>query len=173
MDMQQHEGKPIFSSSVPGEQAYHPDTLQAQQFRSAVQDEPNLFAALLAGGVVALVCAVIWAIVTAVTDYQIAWMAIGIGFLVGIAVRWAGKGTNLFFGMTGAVLSLLSCVAGNLLFVAIIVSQEEAMSLLEVLFIMVTSPMIVVEILQLTFSPIDLLFYGLALYVGYRTSVSR
>jgi hypothetical protein len=48
----------------------------------------------------------------------------------------------------------------------IVVSRQEAIGILDVVSQLNTA--VVVELMQLTFSPIDLLFYGLAIYEGYR-----
>jgi hypothetical protein len=97
-------------------------------------------------------------------------MAIGIGFLVGLAVRQFGQGVDRAFGIAGAILALLGCLAGNLLTIAIFASREEGVSMLLVLFGLILSPGLVMEVMGATFSMIDLLFYGLAIYAGYKYS---
>jgi hypothetical protein len=94
-------------------------------------------------------------------------MAIGVGFLVGFANRYFGRGVDRVFGVAGA---LLGCVSGNVLTMAVVVSQLEAVPLLEVLSLFAFTPALVIEMLGLTFSPIDLLFYALAAYEGYKFS---
>jgi hypothetical protein len=121
------------------------------------------------GGIgAATIGAIIWAIITATANYQIGWMAVGVGFLVGFAVRQFGKGIDTSFGIVGAALSLLGCLAGNLFSVCIVVSRQEGMAILEVLSRL--NPEIVVGLMKATFSPIDLLFYGIAIYEGYKFS---
>ncbi len=83
----------------------------------ALRSDQNLVVGALAGLAAALVGAAIWAVVTALTQYQIGFMAIGVGFLVGFAVRAAGRGVDPVFGVVGAALALLGCVLGNLLMV--------------------------------------------------------
>jgi hypothetical protein len=75
------------------------------------------------------------------------------------------------FGVIGAVLSLVGCLAGNLFASCIMVARAEGMQFIEVLSAL--TPEIVVEIFKVTFSPIDLLFYGIAVYEGYRFSILR
>jgi len=76
-------------------------------------------------------------------------------------------------GVIAAGLALLGCLAGNLLTGAILISQQEQVSLGDVLLILALSPAAVVEIMTAMFSPIDLLFYSLAAYEGYRFSFRR
>lgn len=146
------------------------DPLKLQYFMQQVRENQNLLLGLVGGIGAAVIGAIIWAVITAVTKHQIGWMAVGVGFLVGIAVRQFGKGIDKVFGIAGAGLSLMGCLAGNLLAVALVVSQTEAIPLLDVVFLLLTSPILALEVIRDTFSPIDLLFYGLAIYEGYRFS---
>ncbi|HXU12290.1 MAG TPA: hypothetical protein VN898_10015 [Candidatus Binatia bacterium] len=122
--------------------------------------------ALLAGLVAAAVGAAAWALVTVLTQMQIGWMAVGIGFLVGLAVRKFGKGSAPSFQVLGAVLSLVGCLAGNLLAVCIFAGRSEDVPLMTILAGL--TPSLAVRLIVETFSPMDLLFYGLAVYEGYK-----
>ena len=124
--------------------------------------------ALLAGGAAAVVGAALWATITVVTNMQIGWMAIGIGFLVGYAVRRFGKGSEPTFQVLGAVLSLLGCLAGNLLMVCVVASRQENIPLLTILTHL--HPSVIVDLMVETFSPMDLVFYAIAVYEGFRFS---
>jgi len=135
-----------------------------QQFAS----EQNLVGGVIAGLVAAVAGAAAWAVITVLTGYQIGWMAVGIGFLVGIAVRIVGKGLDKQFGIAGAVIALVGCLLGNILSVTYFVAQAESMGFFEVLSKL--NPSITFELLTISFSPMDLLFYGIALYEGYRLS---
>ena len=129
-------------------------------------ESDSLPMALLAGMVAAAAGAAAWAIVTVITQLQIGWMAVGIGFLVGLAVRKFGKGSSPAFQVLGAVLSLLGCLAGNLLAVCIFASRNEDLPLMTILAGL--TPAIAVRLIVETFSAMDVLFYGLAVYEGYK-----
>jgi hypothetical protein len=73
----------------------------------------NLSVAIFAAGFVGLICSIAWAWITATTTYQIGYMALGVGAIVGFTVRFAGKGTTWNFALTGAIISLLSCILGD------------------------------------------------------------
>ncbi|MBN2684554.1 MAG: hypothetical protein JXR40_04700 [Pontiellaceae bacterium] len=47
---------------------------------------------------------------------------------------------------------------------------EEALPFFQVVFRLLAQPSSVIEVMKLTFSPMDLLFYGIALYEGYKFS---
>lgn len=134
--------------------------------------ESNLMLGLIGGGVAMLVSAILWGVITFVTGFQISWMAIGVGFFVGIAIQKLGKGKTLTYGVSGAVLSLLGCLLGNLFFYSGILAREWEVSFLDVLFAFVTQPDILVEIYKVAFDFRDLLFYALAAYIGFRAAMS-
>lgn len=136
---------------------------------AATQGGENLPMGLMAGLVAAGVGAGLWAIITVVTGYQIGWMAVGVGFLVGVAVRTAGKGTTTAFGVLGAALALGGCLVGNLLTGCIVLSRELDVSLLALSTRL--TPDITMELMKAMFSPIDLLFYALAIWQGYKFSI--
>ena len=141
------------------------DPAQPQYLQQQLASEQNLPLALVGGAVAAAVSAGIWAGVTASTGYQIGFMAIGVGFLVGYVVRILGKGMTSVFGVVGALFSLLGCAIGNLLAVTQIVAAEEGVSLLDALPQL--TPALAQDLMVGFFSPMDLLFYALALYYGY------
>jgi len=146
-----------------------PGRVAALQAR--LEREQNLPLGVTAGAIAALLGAAAWAAITVATEYQIGWMAIGIGFLVGFAVRMFGNGVSQPFGYFGAGLALVGCLLGNLLSACgFIAQQEPSAALLDVTLGVLSQPVIAAEIMRLTFTPIDLLFYGLAVYEGYRLS---
>jgi hypothetical protein len=165
------------SQAIPGAQ-----TQQAQQTQPAQQLEPaeqalvlerlrseqNLGGAIAAGAAAAAAGAAAWAAVTVFTHFQIGWMAVGVGFLVGFAVRRFGKGLDRAFGFVGAGCALLGCLAGNLLAACGMAAQEGELGFLAIVSTLDLDTM--GRILALTFSPMDLLFYGIAVYEGWKLS---
>lgn len=132
--------------------------------------EQNFPLALIAGALSALVGAGAWAGVSIATGYQIGWMAIGVGVLVGYAVRYAGKGVEISYSVAGAVFALLGCVIGNLLTVSYFVAEEYGVSYGTVLADAMV-PAFAMEMLTATFAPMDVLFYALAVYCGFKYAV--
>jgi hypothetical protein len=132
--------------------------------------EQNLMLGVIGAVVAAIAGASIWAAVTVVTEFQIGWMAVGVGFLVGFAVRKLGKGMTSVFGYVGAVGALGGCLLGNLLSVCSFAATANSVPFMSVVVDVLSSPSIVVELLKVTFSPMDLVFYGIAVYEGYRFS---
>ena len=147
------------------------DPLRLQRFIQEIKENQSLLSGSLAGVAAAIVGAGLWGGITALTKYQIGWMAIGVGFLVGMAVRTFGKGIDKPFGIAGAAISVLGCAAGNLLATCIMISQQQQAPFSQVLSSL--NPEVVTSLMKVTFQPMDLLFYGLAVYAGYRFSFRR
>jgi hypothetical protein len=143
----------------------------AQTAIEQIDDQPSLLMGLVGGLIAMLGGAIVWGAVTYFTQYQIGWVAIGVGFLVGVAVRFFGKGKTLIFGISSAVLALVGCALGNLMFYSGVIAREESVSVLEVFFFFLFSPTATVELFALAFEFMDVLFYGLAAYAGFNAAL--
>lgn len=139
-----------------------------QRFIAQRKASQNLGFGILGGVLGATLGAAIWAGLTFATHFQIGWMAVGVGFLAGFGVRILGKGIDPVFGYAGAMLALIGCVAGNLLTVMLVVSSQGHIPL-SVLAAKLT-PDAAWRMLTADFNVIDLLFYGVAIFAGYRYS---
>lgn len=135
--------------------------------------DSNLVMGLVGGVGAMLASAVLWGIITYVTEYQISWMAIGVGAFVGFAIRKLGKGNSLIFGISGAVLSLLGCLLGNFLFYNGVLAKEWQAPFFDVFLAISFDPAAILEIFTLAFDVRDLLFYAIAVYIGFRTAMSK
>lgn len=130
----------------------------------------NLFLAIAGGLLAALVGAAIWAVVTVSTEYQIGWMAVGVGALVGFAVRTLGKGSTPVYGVIGAVCALLGCVLGNLYSGIGFIAESEGISYMDAVLNFDYGYSF--DVLQAMASPMDLLFYGIAVYEGFKFGIA-
>lgn len=133
--------------------------------------EQNLALGIIGGGLGGLVGAIIWAAITYLTEYQIGWMAVGIGFLVGLGVGKLGKGIDKLYGVIGAVIALISVVLGNfLVYIGFLAKYFEIgyfQMLLEFNYAMT------LELFIEMFNVIDVLFYVLAVTAGYKYSFRK
>ena len=143
----------------------------AQPAIEQIDDQPNLLMGLIGGAIAMLVSAIVWGVITYFTEYQIGWMAIGAGFLVGVAVKFFGKGKSMIFGISSGGLALLGCVLGNLMFYSGVIAREESATFLKVFFFFLLSPAAAIELFTLAFDFMDILFYALAAYVGFSTAL--
>ncbi len=144
------------------------DQLKSDMLMQQIRDNQNLSMAALGGAAAALAGAVVWATVTVATDWQIGFMAVGIGFLVGWVIRRAGRGIDTSFGIVGAVMSLVGCVLGNYLTICATIASMEEVGIFEVVSAIDLATAF--ELMVDAFHPMDALFYGLAIYYGYKYS---
>lgn len=146
----------------------HNDVLEKLSDRSLEQfrAEQNFSKALITGVIVGLLGALLWAAITVSTEYQIGYMALAIGAGVGLSMRMTGKGIDPIFGYTGGIIALLSCFLGNFLSIIGFVANAEDLSYLETLGLFDYSQLI--PIMTEAFSAMDLLFYAIAAYEGYK-----
>lgn len=128
--------------------------------------EQNLPIAIAAGVVVGLLGAFLWGIITMTTGYQIGYMSIAIGAAVGFSMRHLGKGIDQVFGISGGIISVLSCILGNFLTIIAYISEAEGLDFFETLLSYDYSYFI--PLMTETFSFMDIIFYGIAGYEGYK-----
>ena len=95
--------------------------------------EQRLVPAIIAGSVAGLIGAAVWAAIAVFTEREIGWIAIGIGFLVGFAVRVAGRGFEVRFAVIGGALALESVIVGKFLAICGFYARQENISFWEVL----------------------------------------
>ncbi len=151
-----------------------PPEKRDEQIRSELletKSRENYLLAVAAGLGSSILGAGLWAALTVITEYQVGWMAIGVGALVGTSVRASGKGTNFSFGIVGALFSLWGCLLGNFLSAAGFIAADEGIRIIEALRIIDYA--MVPELMKLTFSPIDVLFYTFAVFEGYKFSFTQ
>lgn len=146
---------------------FRPDQVERALFE--IQSEQRLLVGTIAGAIAGTIGAIVWAVVTVVTMSQLGLLAVGIGLLVGAAVRWGGRGTTQTFGIVGGAIALISVVAGNFLSLLGLWAGAEGISYLEAASSFPYSHSL--ALMAATFSPIDLLFYGIAVWEGYRFSI--
>jgi hypothetical protein len=144
------------------------DDAKFEKYMANLKLEQNLPMALSAGMISAVVMAVIWAAVTVITNYQIGYMAIAVGLAVGFAVKFMGKGFDQVFGIIGGAFAFFGCLLGNFLSIVGFIADAEGMGYFETYALIDWS--MIPDLMIDTFSGMDLLFYGIAIYEGYRFS---
>ena len=145
--------------------------LALMQMVANIRAQQSLPLGIVGGSIGALVAALLWAAITAATHFQIGYMALAVGFIVGFGVQKFGRGVDRSFGVAGGVLSLLGCVAGNLGATIVQASQQLKIPLATILAKL--TPGLVWLLLKDGFQVLDLLFYGFAVYSGYRYAFRR
>ena len=144
-----------------------PEDYTVQLDRKQLLAEQNLPKGLLLGILACIVGAVAWCLISVSTGFQIGYMAIGVGFLVGYAVR-QGKGVTPIFGIIGAALALVSCVMGDFFSIIGLIGKEYELSYWEMLTGLEVKE--IVSMLTDNLASMTVVFYGIALYEGYKLS---
>jgi hypothetical protein len=136
-----------------------------------LEAEQNLTRGIIGGVIGMVIGTTLWILITVLSNYQNSWMAVGVGLLVGSGVRDLGKGFEGIFGIVGGSLAGLGCLLGNLIAVLIIVARELEIPFIDLLIILDLG--IVIDLMAFSFSFLDLVFYGFAIYTGYHISFRR
>lgn len=152
------------------EQAPAIDPQKLKRYMDRIRDDQNLMMGILGGLAGAGIGAVLWAVITVLTQYQIGYMALGVGFLAGLGVKFLGRGIDPAFQFAGAALALAGCLAGNFMVMIAFGTMETGLPVSTILSVL--TPSLLVELYADAFSVIDLLFYGLAVSIGYKTALT-
>ena len=138
---------------------------------AATIDWPKFALAAAAGLAAAIAGAVLWAVVTVLTNYEIGIMAVAVGFMVGRSIIFVAKSGNLNYGILGAVLSLFGCLLGNFLSAVGFAAPVFGVSYFQLLTSLDVG--LVGALMRDTFGVMDLLFYAIGIYEGFRFASRR
>jgi hypothetical protein len=133
-----------------------------------LRSEQNLSMGIIVGSVVGILSAILWGVITVATNYQIGFMAVAVGLAVGYSIRLTGKGIDPTFGFAGAIIALLAVALGNF-FSLIGFAADELQTTLFGVFDYFS----VIQLCSLMFDNfefMDVVFYGIAIYEGYKFS---
>ena len=129
----------------------------------------SLLPAIAAGLVAALVGGIVWGLIVKISDYEVGFVAWGIGFIAGTAVVVASRGAKgRRLQVIAVVSALLGILLGKYLSYAFVV-QEEAKSFGQSIGL-VSGDMFSFfrEDLDAVFSLFDLLWVGFAVFTAWR-----
>jgi hypothetical protein len=130
-----------------------------------------LLPAVLAGLVAAVVGGVVWGLIVKWTDYEVGFVAWGIGFLVGIAVVTAARARGLVFQVVAVLCALLGILIGKYLsFVWVLqnAAEDEFGEGVDIPVFSMDTFDLFRENLDTVFGWIDLLWVGLAVVTAWR-----
>lgn len=143
------------------------DPVKLRAFQRLLESEQVLSMAIMGGVAAAIVGAGIWAAIAAAAASTLGWMAIGVGCLVAFAVRFLGKGVTNSFGIVGAIFALLGSLMGNVAVACIFVAEVRPISFGQALMAAILHPSFAGELLGSTFRFWYLLYYGIAIGIGF------
>lgn len=128
----------------------------------------RIIPAIVAGAASAFIAAVMWAAIVSITGWQIGFFAIGVGLIVGVAVRRVGNGASMALGVIAAIFALVGTLLGDFFAVATVISKFRGVGILE----MFTADELPFALNGFTraFDVINFLFYGLAVYTAFNAA---
>jgi hypothetical protein len=130
----------------------------------------HLFTGILAGLVAAALGAAIWMGITIATNMHIGFVAIGVGALVGYAIRLVGNGRSMIFGIVGALLTLAGCLGGEILTVVQLSSTAE-----RDFYYTLTNLDLANTVTNIFnhMNVIDYVIYGIGVFEGFKLSIRK
>lgn len=108
--------------------------------------------------------------ITVATGVHVGYVALGVGALVGLTVRFIGNGRSMIFGIIGAVFTLVGCLGGEVLTVVQLASTAERDFFNTLTTIDLTQ--LVTNIFD-RMDPIMYLIYGIGIFEGYKLSIRK
>ncbi|MBM3250381.1 MAG: hypothetical protein FJZ09_06035 [Candidatus Omnitrophica bacterium] len=145
-------------------------------FREETQN-PNLAKAAVVGSLAALAAGVAWYLFSVLTGYQIGYVAIGVGFLIGHAVIWgSGKKRGPSLQIISAVITVVTLLVSQYFLVLFYLREYLLEHSAEFpgyngqwLFVSPFEP----DVLKAMFSPIGLIIWGVGIYFAYSLPKAR
>lgn len=147
-----------------------PVTADAPIGLEGAPDTGRPFVAFCAGLAAALLCAVIWSVIMVQAKVQGGFMAVGLGFVVGAAVRKLGNGNTPTFSTIGAFCTIVGCALGNFFAACGLYAAAQDRPLVLVVAQVMDDPITGLRLMQAIFNPWDLIYYAIAIFLGYRLS---
>jgi ribosomal protein S27E len=132
---------------------------------------PGLLRGLIFGCIAAIVSAGAWALVGALTGMQIGWLAWGVGVLCGFAVAMGCEQTDDTQGIIAAGCAVGGIVLGKFMLMYFVFLPQAAAKTgvpVELVKEILAEHGGYAEIFKAMFSPMDLLFIGLAIFSAYK-----
>jgi hypothetical protein len=136
-----------------------------------LRTEQKLMRGILSGLIVGIIGAILWGMITVAVKFQIGYMALAIGGIVGLTIGKFGNGIDPIFGFWGAGIALFSVILGNFLSIIGFIATSEGLGYVETLLLF--NYRYLPQVMGEAFSAIDLLFYGIAVFEGYKLSFRK
>jgi len=135
---------------------------------AALRSQQNFALAIPAGLIAAIVGAFAWALFVYLTEIKLGLIAVGIGALVGYAIRKFGRGVDPQFGVLGAACAAIGWALGTVLCDVAFVAKDAGRPFLDVLAALGGG-----ETIALAFraaDATDILFLAIAVWEGWKLS---
>jgi hypothetical protein len=126
--------------------------------------------AIVAGLAIIMIFCLLWVLISSLTGRVFAWMTVVLGYLLGIAIRHAGRGVDWRFPALAAALAIVGSVLSNVVLAASTTAAEFGTGTLDILRAVtsMTWPVFFDEVWNIGDSLYALLSAGLAAFLAPR-----
>ena len=128
----------------------------------------NFPLAVIAGLAAALAGAVLWAAATVTTHMQLGIVSVGIGLLIGYAIRKTGHGIDDKFRYLGAACAVLGCAVGTVLTDVALLADYKHVPLMDVTQSL--QPGQIPTMIKVFAKPMDGIFVLISVYEAFKVS---
>jgi hypothetical protein len=146
-----------------------------EQTMQAETENPNLIFAVLAGLAAAVVGVLVWYGVVVITNYQLGFIAVGVGWLVAMAVVFgSGRKRGLSLQAISVTITLVALVISEYLIVRYSLSEylaEQGFS--EVALFLPLGAMLDLVVASIRANLFTLIFWAIALWAAFSTPARR
>jgi len=146
------------------------DPIKVEMYLQQMRERQNLARGIGAGAVAAVLSAFGWVLIALITRHHLGLAALGVGYVVGYAIREYGLGMEPPFRVAGALLSLLGCLLGDVLELALGTSLAMDISVLQALHREFMDRTALAETYAAIFRPMEIIFFCIAAFEGYKFS---
>lgn len=136
---------------------------------AAALERPSVLRAIGAALTGAMLAGLIWPLLAAAVGHGVSPMALATGFMVGFGVRLQGRGA--VYQVVGITGTILGCAIGSALSAATLQAMTDGAGLGGAIGVVSDSGALLQAVMS-TYSSLDLIAYGLALYFAFRLSAS-
>lgn len=145
-------------------------------FKAETQN-PNMVMAAILGVLAAIIAGVAWFLLSVLTGYQIGYVAIGVGFIIGYAVIWgAGKKRGASLQMLSAAITVVTLLISQYVIVLYYLRKYLLEHKAEFsgyngqwIFVSPFNP----DVLKGMFSPMGVLIWAIGIYFAYSLPKAR
>lgn len=164
------------SGMTPDEAAQLVDNLDDARLK-LIRDEAitphKLAIAALAAGWAALIGGILWGLIAIFTEREIAYVALGVGFVCGLAVVKCTKARGFPVQLLAMLSSIVGIFIGKYVILAHFIKQSIAEqqgkeAAADVAYVSLGMFQLFVENVQHLLSPFDLLWFGLAMFTAWQ-----
>jgi hypothetical protein len=139
--------------------------LHAAVAQRAARRQQNILLGVLAGFMAMLAGTGLWVTLATAAGTECAFLAPGVGFLVGASIQFFGRGIGRLFSVLGAVLAAGACLLGTLFAACATLAQTRQDGFWTTLGTL--QPESALALLRRNFGPSQLLFFSLAIGLGW------